>query len=316
MGTLILVILACLSVISRSKCEEIARPNSRKVIEMNGSPQSVIWVVQLSDLHFSVHHPDRALDFSSIVGPTLFDQPFSCSHHCVGGSFDFFSQYSISGQLGRRGNVNSVTVQASASLQHTSGFFLQHMVVLCPAIKEAASYSGKSLKAIFLKQSVSAYLCGHLHTVLGKNLKRHHQLEAMKTIIVHTFPLVSQLMCDTASSRDYKCQAMNHLAYQTIRALVFSISPVVSVKARVYDSRSGNHDLVLETHMMKPEDSLSWGELYAAPWNYQAFEDLYPDRHWLQIEATDIMCRESLTELRPFSVNALVLSLHGHGRNF
>ena len=31
----------------------------------------------------------------------------------VGGSFDFFSKYSINGQLGRHGNVNSVTLQVS-----------------------------------------------------------------------------------------------------------------------------------------------------------------------------------------------------------
>ena len=31
----------------------------------------------------------------------------------VGGSFDFFSKYSINGQLGRSGNVNSVTLQVS-----------------------------------------------------------------------------------------------------------------------------------------------------------------------------------------------------------
>lgn len=31
----------------------------------------------------------------------------------VGGSFDFFSKYSINGQLGRHGSVNSVTLQVS-----------------------------------------------------------------------------------------------------------------------------------------------------------------------------------------------------------
>lgn len=45
--------------------------NYRKVIDVKGSPESVVWVVQLSDLHFSVHHPDRAIDFKKIVGPAL-----------------------------------------------------------------------------------------------------------------------------------------------------------------------------------------------------------------------------------------------------
>ena len=42
-----------------------------RVIGVEGGPESVVWVVQLSDLHFSVHHPDRALDFKRIVGPAL-----------------------------------------------------------------------------------------------------------------------------------------------------------------------------------------------------------------------------------------------------
>lgn len=35
----------------------------------------------------------------------------------LGGSFDFFSKYSINGQLGRTGNINSVTLQVSYSFQ-------------------------------------------------------------------------------------------------------------------------------------------------------------------------------------------------------
>ncbi|KAL5073336.1 hypothetical protein RYX36_012320 [Vicia faba] len=40
----------------------------------------------------------------------------------------------------------------------------------------AASSSGRTLKDVFLKHSISAYLCGHLHSRFGKNLKRHHHL--------------------------------------------------------------------------------------------------------------------------------------------
>lgn len=41
------------------------------VEHVRGGPDSVVWVVQLSDLHFSVHHPNRALDFAKLVGPAL-----------------------------------------------------------------------------------------------------------------------------------------------------------------------------------------------------------------------------------------------------
>lgn len=44
--------------------------SGRRVIEAR-TGQDLIWVVQLSDLHFSVHHPERALDFKNIVGPAL-----------------------------------------------------------------------------------------------------------------------------------------------------------------------------------------------------------------------------------------------------
>ena len=48
-----------------------ADSNRRREIEIKGGPDSVVWVVQLSDLHFSVHHPDRARDFENFVGSVL-----------------------------------------------------------------------------------------------------------------------------------------------------------------------------------------------------------------------------------------------------
>ncbi|KAL5073335.1 hypothetical protein RYX36_012319 [Vicia faba] len=41
------------------------------VIESTQQSDSVVWIVQLSDLHFSVHHPNRAQDFTKLVGPSL-----------------------------------------------------------------------------------------------------------------------------------------------------------------------------------------------------------------------------------------------------
>jgi hypothetical protein len=55
--------------------------NSRRVIDVKGGPELVVWVVQLSDLHFSDHHPERAR-LQDHCGPySLHDQPFSCPHH-------------------------------------------------------------------------------------------------------------------------------------------------------------------------------------------------------------------------------------------
>lgn len=42
------------------------------VVEVEGGPDGVVWVVQLSDLHFSVFHQERALDFKTFIGPALY----------------------------------------------------------------------------------------------------------------------------------------------------------------------------------------------------------------------------------------------------
>lgn len=241
-----------------------------------------------------------------------------------------------------------------------------------PLSFSASSHSGKSLKDIFLNHSVSAYICGHLHTRFGKNLKRHHQLShhflslqkffqynphqvsydsiincsigaipvkefwewemgdwrkgramrilaidrghvsyvdidfksgGQKTIILPTFPLDSRFMSTSSSHHKYECQVMVPSSYETVRALVFSVSPIMSVVARIYDSRPGNLNLVMEAEMGRIVDNTSRGDLYIARWNYRAFEDPSPDRYWLQIEAIDVLGRSTLTDLRPFSIN-------------
>ena len=43
----------------------------RRVVEVPGEPRSVVWAVQLSDLHLSAFHPERAADFRRHVGDAL-----------------------------------------------------------------------------------------------------------------------------------------------------------------------------------------------------------------------------------------------------
>ncbi|KAM7272316.1 hypothetical protein ACFE04_026979 [Oxalis oulophora] len=451
------------------------------ILDVKGGPESVIWIVQLSDLHFSVHHPDRALDFNSIVGPTLsminpslvlitgdltdgkskdllvmkqneeewieyqntmedvvkrsgldktifYDLRGNHDNFgvpSVGGSFDFFSKYSINGQLGRSRHVNSITLQTGeqkhlfVGLDSTMHVGLRGPTNLFghptdellseidyelsqwddqptkPATKisfghfplsfSASTNSGRTLKDIFLKHSVSAYLCGHLHTRFGKNLKKHHQSThrvlpsnkffqlnmhgkldgtskncssrapvfeefwewetgdwrksramriiaidrglvsfldidfksgAKKTIIVPTFPLDSRLMSSSSSNYKYNCEHNIRSSHGTVRALVFSALPIMSVVARVYDSTSENFDIVMEASMVKLTDYGSRGDLYAAPWNYKAFEDPSPERYWLQIESTNAVGRLTTTELRPFSINGRRASLSWTWKEF
>ncbi|XP_027353110.1 putative metallophosphoesterase At3g03305 [Abrus precatorius] len=454
---------------------------NERVTHIKGDPNSVVWVVQLSDLHFSVHHPNRALDFTDHVGPTLsiinpslvlitgdltdgkskdlltmkqhedewveyrdvmdaviersgvhkslfFDlrgNHDSFGVPVIGGAFDFFSKYSINGQLGRNGSVNSVTLETRERKHLFVGFDSTMSIGLrgptnlfghptdqllndldlelsqwdsqsekpvtkisfghFPLSFSAPSSSGRTLEDVFLKHSISAYLCGHLHTKFGMNLKRHHQLShrslslqkfvqfnmhhssfestvncslgvptiqefwewemgdwrksralrilaidqghvsyvdvdfksgTKHAIILPTFPLDSRDMLTSSCHHDYECQSVAPSSYETIRALVFSVSPVVSVVARVYDSRSGSLDLVVETHMIKHADENSRENFYVAQWNYKAYEDPSPDRYWLQIEANDITGRSTLTELRPFSINGHNLKLSWSWKEF
>ncbi|KAJ6429349.1 hypothetical protein OIU84_020889 [Salix udensis] len=332
----------------------------------------------------------------------------------IGGSSDFFSKYSINGQFGRKGNINSVTVETgdrkhlfvgldstmSTGVRGPTNLFGHPTDQLLAEIDSqlsqwdsqkgkpttkisfghfplsfsALSQSQKSLKDVFLKHSISAYLCGHLHTRFGKNLKRHHlsnenflssleffqlnmhpkpsesakncssqapplkefwewemgdwrKSRAMRimavdkghvsyldidfktgtktTIVLPTFPLDSRFMLTSSFHQMYECQHMVPLSFETIRCIVFSISPIMSVVARIYDTRPGSPHLIMETTMAKFVRDVSRGDIYAAAWNYKAFEDPSPDRFWLQIEVTDAMGRSTLSELRPFSVNGL-----------
>eukprot|EP00258_Populus_trichocarpa_P009564 XP_002316178.3 putative metallophosphoesterase At3g03305 [Populus trichocarpa] len=481
MGLVVLMLLCLTTTVPTSVsiqqgggAEELVSSQPRKwqdrVIEVKGGPESVVWIVQLSDLHFSVHHPERALDFKKIVGPALkminpslvlitgdltdgkskdlltmkqnedewieyqnvmedvarssgldksifYDLRGNHDNFgvpVIGGSFDFFSNYSINGQFGRKGNVNSVTLETgdrkhvfvgldstmSTGLRGPTNLFGHPTDQLLSQIDSqlsqwdsqkgksvtkisfghfplsfsAFSESQKSLRDVFLKHSVSAYLCGHLHTRFGKNLKRHHQSNekflsshrffqlnmhqepsenpknclfqapplkefwewemgdwrksramrivavdrghvsyldidfksgTKKTIVLPTFPLDSRFMLTSSLHQMYGCQHMVPFSFETIRCLVFSVSPITSVVARIYDTRPGNPLMIMETTMTKFVRDISRGDIYAAAWNYKAFEDPSPVRFWLQIEVIDVMGRSTLSELRPFSVNGL-----------
>ncbi|XP_047328722.1 putative metallophosphoesterase At3g03305 [Impatiens glandulifera] len=243
------------------------------IINVVGGPDDIVWVVQLSDLHFSVHNPERADDFKEMIGPALSminpslvlvtgdltdgkskdlltmkqdEKEWKEYQHTLedvikrsgldenifydlkgnhdnfgmpsGGisSSDFYSKYSINSQLGRTGQVNSFTLENGIRKVLLVGFDSAMAVELrgptnlfghptdnllneidsklsqwdeddtsiepvtkivfghFPLSFSAATESKVTLKEVFLNQSISAYVCGHLHTRFGKNLKRHH----------------------------------------------------------------------------------------------------------------------------------------------
>ncbi|KAJ1288863.1 hypothetical protein BS78_02G120400 [Paspalum vaginatum] len=244
----------------------------RQVVEVPGEPSSVVWAVQLSDLHLSPFHLERAADFRRYVGDALAmvnpalvlitgdltdakskdllssgQEEFEWIEYGraiddvakrsglnmdifydlrgnhdsygvpeVGGMFDFYKKHSINARLGRTGTVQSITLQNSGRKHLFVGFDSAMTVGLrsptnifgqptdrllsdldaalsqwdnqstsSPVTKiafghfpisfSALTTSGGSIRDVFLKHSLSAYLCGHLHTNFGRNLKRHHK---------------------------------------------------------------------------------------------------------------------------------------------
>lgn len=444
-----------------------------EIIDVVGGPEDIVWVVQLSDLHFSVHNPERADDFKEFIGPALamikpslvlvtgdltdgkskdlltmkqdekeWKEYQNTLKHVIersgldesifydlkgnhdnfgmpsGGvsDSDFYDKYSINSELGRTDQVNAFTLQNGVRKVLLVGFDSAMAVELrgptnlfghptdhllsqidtklsqwdeddtsfdpvtkiafghFPLSFSAATESGATLKELFLNHSISAYVCGHLHTRFGKNLKRHHystdshlfssktqndarsivmisskencsdrmppmnefwewemgdwrtsrilrvlavdrgvlsfldidfQSGHKKIIIFPTFPQDSRFMLTSSSVYQYTCSD-DLSSYNTIRALVFSASPVTNVTVKIFDSKSGSGNLVtvMKQPMTKSEDSLR-GDLYTAPWNFTAFEDPSPERFWLQIEAIDIKGHTALSELRPFSINGI-----------
>uniref|UniRef100_A0A2N9GRB8 Uncharacterized protein n=2 Tax=Fagus sylvatica TaxID=28930 RepID=A0A2N9GRB8_FAGSY len=349
MGTiLILMILLCLTstshearIIEQEEEEFYSKPNwnnnnrnSRRVIDVKGGPESVVWVVQLSDLHFSVHHPERALDFKTIVGPTLsminpslvlitgdltgllvyalwvwgnkdlltmkqneerveyqnimedvikrsgldktsiFFDLLRGNHDnfgvpAVGGSFDFFSKYSINGQLGRSGNVNSVTLLTSEQKHLFVGFDSTMSV----GLRGPTNLFGHPTDQLILK--------------FWKEPKRYSPQP-----FTISLPIVGISTLAPPFEEFWEWEMGDWRKSRAMRILAIDRGHVSYV------------DIDFK------------GDFYTAPWNYKAFEDPSADRYWLQIEATDILGRSTLTELRPFSVNGLSAKLSWTWKEF
>ncbi|XP_047056376.1 putative metallophosphoesterase At3g03305 [Lolium rigidum] len=259
--------------------------DERAVVEVSGAPDGVVWVVQLSDLHFSVHHPERAYDFRRYVGPALAmvnpDLVFitgdltdgkskdlltmkqnevewieyrntmkdviersklpsrifydlrgnhdSFGVPTSGGDYDFYQKYSINAKSGRQGRVQSVTLENNGRKHLFVGFDStmeiglrgptnlfghptdKQLIELDQSLSQwdtefdkapltkttlghfplsfsALTESGKSIKDVFLKHSLAAYLCGHLHSRFGKNLKRYyHRITQEPSLYEHYY---------------------------------------------------------------------------------------------------------------------------------
>nr|CAB3479096.1 unnamed protein product [Digitaria exilis] len=149
--------------------------DEREVREVSGAPDGVVWVAQLSDLHFSVHHPERAYDFRRYVGPALAmvnpdlvlitgdltdgkskdlltmkqNEVEWVEYEKSGGDYDFYQKYSINAKLRRQGRVQSITLELCRALVKAYAMNpLVHAPVLfffIPALMGFAIYKTSSI---------------------------------------------------------------------------------------------------------------------------------------------------------------------------
>ncbi|XP_031497060.1 putative metallophosphoesterase At3g03305 [Nymphaea colorata] len=246
---------------------------SREVFFLDGGPSDVTWVVQITDLHLSSYHPDRADDLKRLLAPALrivrpslllitgdltdakskdrtttrqdlsewlqYKQTMEAvakesgmslrtfidirGNHdkygvpYVGDKLDFFSNYSISSQFNRLTTVQSICLMGkewnyvflglddslevglrcpsnlfghtndkrlqslSSELQywdaHLDGPVTKVVFGHFPMSFIRSSETGQCYENIFARESVSAYLCGHLHAKFSKHLWRHHLIQ-------------------------------------------------------------------------------------------------------------------------------------------
>lgn len=453
---LALALSLALASLARGAQQHTILQDAREVIQVDHAPEGLVWVVQLSDLHISSYHADRAQSLETFLGPLLalikpalvlitgdltdakskdrisrrqdeaewvqYSQTMNkviadsgLPQHAfydlrgnhdnygvpeVGGALDYFSKYSISATMNRTSTVQSVTVMSrgwkhlfvgmdssmSIGLRGPCNVFghptdqqLQKVDLelsqwdTCspenitkvvfghfPMSFTASSETRKRPEPIFAKHSISAYVCGHLHTNFGTNLFKHHlhlparlgtsnscasKLQAengefwewetgdwrmcrivriiaideghtsfvdlefsnfnaslydarnqLPTVVIPTYPLDSEKM---QRSSTLPTSSSHH---DSVRALVFSPHPLVSVVAKFFDTITGQLVLLEELEMHSSSKAGVTGLLYVTTWNSTKYLDHSPIRYMLQIVVVDSRGKETHSPFRPFSV--------------
>ncbi|XP_047090005.1 putative metallophosphoesterase At3g03305 [Lolium rigidum] len=431
---LFLLLLLPLSA-SRTAAEDDAAV-ARSSFHIDGD---VAWVVQVSDLHISAYHPDRADDLVRLLGSALrairphllivsgditdaknrrkttsrqdedewitykktidaivenggidkrriFDIRGNHDTYGVpyrGSKLDFFSTYSVSSQLDRLRTINSILLQGdrsylflgiddtmSVGIRYPSNLFgnptdkrieavnseLQYWtshsnvpitkVVFghFPMSFTSSSEGGQRYESVFARQSISAYLCGHLHAKISKQLWRYHQMKIeersssfwewelgdwkesrlMRILAIDrgTVSFVdhelkqpfetSILITYPADSRN-----MNIMEFESkkgslrndINVLVFSEELILNVSARVFDSHN-EFKIVEDVPLQHVSSSSVYKPLFHAKWNAENYRSPSPTRYWLQVFVLDSHGKKILSERRPFSVEGKMAIPH------
>ncbi|KAM3229658.1 hypothetical protein ACQJBY_060467 [Aegilops geniculata] len=407
---------------------------ARSAFPMDGD---VAWLVQVSDLHISAYHPDRAADLVNLLGTALrtirphlllvsgditdaknskrttsrqdedewitykktidalvakggidkrriFDIRGNHDTYGVpyrGSELDFFSTYSVNSQLGRLSTINSIMLQGdrsylflgiddtmSVGIRFPTNLFGHPTDKRIEAVNSELEYwtnhsnvpitkvvfghfpmsfttsseGGQRYESVFARQSISAYLCGHLHAKVSKQLWRHHQMRTeecsssfwewelgdwkesrlMRILAIDggAVSFIDHMLnqpFQTSILITYPTDSRNMNILESkkgpprndINVLVFSEEPILNVSARVFDSHN-EFKIVEEMPLLPVASSSSQKPLFHAKWNAKNYKSPSPTRYWLQVIVLDSNGKKTSSERRPFSVEGKIAILH------
>ncbi|TKV96973.1 hypothetical protein SEVIR_9G465600v4 [Setaria viridis] len=290
-----------------------------------------------------------------------------------GVKLDFFSTYSINSQLKRLSTISSILLQGDRRYQflgiddtmsvgirfpanlfghptdkrieavnselqywtnHSNAPVTKVVFGHFPMSFTASSEKGQRYESVFARQSISAYLCGHLHAKVSKQLWRHHEMRTIEghkssfwewelgdwkdyrlmrilaidggavSFIDHT--LKHALKTSILVTYPTDSRSMNMLESEKgsmrndINVLVFSHQVIRNVSARVFDSHS--EFKIVEEIPLQLVASSAHRPLFHAKWNAENYRSPSPTRYWLQVFVLDSHGVKISSEQRPFSV--------------
>ncbi|XP_066395888.1 putative metallophosphoesterase At3g03305 isoform X2 [Miscanthus floridulus] len=291
-----------------------------------------------------------------------------------GGKLDFFSTYSVNSQFKRLNTISSILLQGDRSYQflgiddtmsvgirfpanlfgHSTDkrieavnselqYWTNHSNVPVtkvvfghfPMSFTASSEKGQRYESVFARQSISAYLCGHLHAKVSKQLWRYHEIRTTEdhkssfwewelgdwkdsrlirilaidggavSFIDHT--LKQALQTSILITYPTDSRSMNMLDSEKwsmrndINVLIFSHQVIRNVSARVFDSHS-EFKIVEEIPLQLVASTSAHRPLFHARWNAENYRSSSATRYWLQVFVLDSHGVKISSEQRPFSV--------------
>lgn len=205
----------------------------------------------------------------------------------------------------------------------------------------ASSRKGQRYENVFSRQSVSSYICGHLHGKFSRQLWRlHSDFDVEKKVMsfwewelgdwkdsrlirILAIDRGEVSFLDVELLRKYQAQEdfdttilitypvdsrnMNNIKQNKIpvrndiNALVFSAQQIINVTARVFDSFREYR--IVEEVPLQHIRSATDKPLFHGKWNAESYRSASATRYLLQVSAFDSQGKVTRSNFRPFSVD-------------